>query len=69
LIGDWPSVHYPEYLAIARIAIQIDANPIPMIVEMATLNHIARDVRVKQTDTLSVFAADARINEAIRSAF
>ena len=35
------SVHNPEYLTIARVAVEVNARAIPMIVEVAALNGIA----------------------------
>ena len=61
------SIDYPEHLAVAGVAVEVNAFPIPMIVEVAALNGTTRKVRVKQPDAFTACSANAGIHSAVRS--
>ena len=56
--------HQSKDLATARIAHQIDAGAVPMVIKVAPLNRCLGEVGIKQRDTLPV-TADAGIHNSL----
>lgn len=55
----------PKYLAAAGFAIEIHAPAIPMVVEMAALDGMGRQVGKEQTDAFAAATAHTRVHEPI----